>query len=133
MKTFPRTAGFTLVEMLLVLLIAGLLAGLAVPRLSLMLQRFEIASQRKQILSDIEGLGYRAYVAGRPLVLSGEPAPDQPLALPAGWTLKIPAPIRYAENGVCFGGKLTLISPDGLEEAFRLESPRCRPLPGAGS
>ena len=132
----PAARGFTLIEMLVVLTIIAMLAGLVTPVLFHLARRYEISAQRQQILVDLAQLGYRAYLTGQPLIL-GESAdhgaapgavPAKPaLALPEGWVLETPKPITYSFGGICNGGALTLIDPDKVRHDIRMKAPRCRP------
>ena len=110
--------GFTLVEILVVLAIVGLLAGVALPQLQKMASSVEISTQRTAIKSAIEELGYRAYVSGKPIALtnangissSGNTPREQPLIIPSGWRLQVLQPVIYAINGICSGGRITPVS-----------------------
>lgn len=134
--------GFTLIEILVVLVIAGFLTGIALPRLQEMVRSIELDGQRKNIVGRLEGLGYRAYSQGTPLRLTSLPLdkdapPEAPLLqLPAGWQIKVAKPVDYASNGVCSGGMVTIVSPDNDSRPFDMKPPLCRLTPddrGGGS
>ena len=130
--SFRRSdAGFTLVEILVVLVIAGLLAGIALPRLQSLARSMELSGQRKEIASQVEGLGYRAYTEGRALRLTALPdaKSELPVQLPEGWRIVVAEPIEYGVNGACRGGKLTLVYPDETRQGYELRPPMCRMEP----
>lgn len=130
MLNWTDSRGFTLVEILVVLVVIGLIAGVAMPNMVKMLQSTERASQRATLLGEIAGLGYRAYLTGQPLTLGEAPAAgaklQPPFQIPKGWQLETPQPITYNFNGICSGGKIILVSPDERRETFHLEPPRCK-------
>jgi prepilin-type N-terminal cleavage/methylation domain-containing protein len=134
------TRGFTLIEMLVVLTIVAMLAGLVTPVLFRLARRFEISAQRQQILVDLAQLGYRAYLTGQPLTLGqsaesgtvlgaipATPTPTPALTLPEGWVLEAKKPITYSFGGICSGGAITLIDPDKVRHDIRMKAPRCKP------
>lgn len=127
-----RPCGFTLLEILVVLAIVGMLASVALPQLQRMATSVELSNQRTNLKLAIEGLGYQAYAGGKPLVLNAIPSDSKdgkqglPLQVPEGWWLSVSQPIRYAINGVCGGGMISIIDPEKNRETFLLKPPLCR-------
>ncbi len=101
----PMTAqrGFTLLEILVVLAIAGLLSAVALPQFSVISDRLEFTLNRESFERELSGLGYRAFTEGRPFVLSGqyprkpEAEPEGPLSQPP--TLAVASPDEIMEPG----------------------------------
>ena len=71
-------AGFTLVELLVVLVIVSLIAGFSLPRLSALYASVENAGQRGLIIDQVEGLGYQAYISGHSIVLEASRESEDP-------------------------------------------------------
>jgi len=123
--------GFTLLELLVVLAIMGVMVSIVVTGFERMYLGLQSRLQRDQVLSEVAGLGYRAYILGQSFSLDGAQF-DQPLAdgqpllsLPEGWEVKTKKPILYLFNGYCSGGRLEIISPSGAKDIVSLEPPRC--------
>lgn len=93
--------GFTLLELLVVLALISLLAGMVVPNLQRTIESIERSTQREQIISDIGQLSYRAFTAGMKFELNEEklgvqlPDGSPMLLLPEGWTINISKPIGF--------------------------------------
>ena len=74
---FQNKSAYTLVELLVVLLIFSLLAGMAVPRLITMYDSVQAAYERDEILSRISGLTYQAFKQGKKFKLTHYPVEKQ--------------------------------------------------------
>jgi prepilin-type N-terminal cleavage/methylation domain-containing protein len=134
-----RQHGYTLIELLVVMLILGLLVGIAVPNLQHMYNTVERDAQREAAVGAVTGLAYRAYVTGQPITLAKGPSDAKTLnrlvadnetaadegEFPKGWQIDLADPIVFNFLGLCSGGRLKLVAPDGGEEAFLLKGPRC--------
>jgi len=122
----PRMRGFSLLEMLVVLVLLGLAAGLVAPSLSRTADRVQAAGDRDDVLRRVQGLPVIARQAGRPLRWEAGSLIERPgLAWPSGWRVVALTPLELAANGWCGGAQLQAQGP-GL--AIRLEAlaPDCR-------
>lgn len=66
------TRGFTLLEMLVVLVIIGLTAGVVVPRMTTMGASFDFALKREAFEQTLNGLAYQAFRDNQDLLLLGD-------------------------------------------------------------
>lgn len=131
-RSHRTSRGFTLLELLVVLTVVGLVTALVAPNLGRMVGSMERAVLRDGLVADIAGLSFRAYSLGQGFELSdagfnlrlrdGDPV----LAVPSGWRVQVDRPIRFGFNGLCSGGSLSVLSPDGVVEKLRLEAPACQ-------
>ena len=110
-----RSVGFTLIEMLLVMMIVGLLTSLTAPRIAANLDSYEAASQQREIEDQLRQLPRRVRYSGKVLELprdlvvpdlgDGGPA----LRLPDGWALNFSPPLRISPRGACASSSLELV------------------------
>ena len=123
----PRaSAGYSLVEVIMVLVLLSLVTSAVIPSLSSTLDRFKLRSNQDEVLIQLSGLGYLAYQKQQTIVLHPEDDLGDVFDLPEGWDIEIKAPIRYEANGVCLGGTITLVYEQETEN-FLLIAPFCRP------
>ena len=145
----PSPGGFTLLELLLVIVLLGFLVSLILPRLDQLYLSFLFWLDQDRVEREIAALGGRAYLEGKALSLSTwpPPAPGSPaaaarstaagteplagsgepvkLALPEGWRVVVDPPILFRPDGACSGGEV-VIEAGEVRRSFRLEPPRCR-------
>lgn len=121
------SGGFTLLEMLFVLVIVGLLVGLTAPRFGAGIDRYEALSRRQALEDQIRQLPRRARLAATALELprdlkaenlgDGSPA----LTLPDGWSIDFTPPLIISQLGACSASAITLTTPDTSEQAHRYQ------------
>lgn len=145
MTTAP-TAGFSLLELIVVLVLVGLLVALAFPNLQRLYGSAARNTERDRILDQIAALGREAMAHRQSYFVAdadradngfGEDAADghfapYVVAVPEGWRLRVDAPVLARANGVCLGGEVTLLHEDAAPFTAKLEAPFCRVRSNAG-
>ena len=165
----PFARGFTLVEMLVVLLLGALLTATVLPAMQRVLEGSQYRTSRDAIVGRLGELSYEAFASGHSIVLTSSagtdaaappasitappaapvsgvalapggaagaplapaqpaPPPRYPVDLPEGWAIEVKHPIRFAFNGICEGGELTLFPPGRPPERLTLAAPMCQPV-----
>ena len=123
----PRaSSGYSLIEVIVVLVLLSLVTSVDIPNLSSPINRFQLRSNQNEVLIQLSGLGYLAYQKQQAIVLYPEDDLGDVFDLPEGWSIKLEAPIRYQANGICLGGTITIVFEQETEE-FLLAAPFCRP------
>lgn len=131
----PAGGGFTLIELIVVLVILGLIAGLVLPNMPGLFASATRATERDRILDQIAALGAEAMRQGRDFAVLGtdvdvDPAAytdfePYPLVVPSGWEVRVEAPILIRANGVCLGGRVTLLHSETPPTELELVPPLC--------
>ncbi len=112
--------------MLVVLALIGLLAGVALPNLSRMLEAYSASIQWAELTAEIDELPFRAYSQSRTMQFNEATASQLLAKLPPGWKVKMNTAIRYRDNGWCDGGQILIITDSGEQRQFDLSAPQCR-------
>lgn len=135
-----RSAGFTLLELIVVLALVGLVIVLAVPNLERLYEGITRKAEQGRILNQIAGLGRVAMLRGRAYAVygTGENADEarvdrrvlgfEPydLEIPDGWEVSLDRPLLVRANGVCLGATVTLAHRGVSAARVVLSAPYCR-------
>ncbi|HAI58554.1 MAG TPA: hypothetical protein DCM32_01570 [Xanthomonadaceae bacterium] len=118
--------GFTLIEMLVVLVILGMAAALVAPALARTAERVRESGEREDVRRLLQAMPALARQQGHALVWDA----GMPMALPGrdwpeGWQVVALSPIRIAANGWCSGGELQARGGETTMH-FAVNAPDCR-------
>lgn len=115
--------GFTLIEILVVLILLGLTSALVLPKFPAIYDRFKSRAEQDNFFQGLSVLSLKAYTEQKTIILNETSAPEL-LEIPNGWELNIEAPIIYKPNGLCLGGDLSYIAK-GIKTPIKLAPPHC--------
>jgi general secretion pathway protein G len=121
MKGYQR--GFTLLELLVVITLIGLIAGVVAPRFINLGDKLTLKNQRLEVRQKINGLPLLALRNGAALRIDANGAP---LALPEGWRVTAKTPVIYQSNGSCLGGLIEVWQGDSHRDSIPLQPPLCQ-------
>jgi prepilin-type N-terminal cleavage/methylation domain-containing protein len=125
-----RSAGFTLLETLMVLVLMGLVGSLVIPRIASIYDSVVLRDELADILHQIEALPLAAYQLSQTFVLGDDGEDAAPvLKLESQWQLNTDDRVSYRPNGFCTGGKIALQHHSGRVWQYQLTAPFCRPEP----
>jgi len=117
--------GFTLLEMLVVLVILGMAAAIVAPSLSRNAERMRDAAERGDVQRALGRLPLVARSTGRSLALAaGEPLPAAWGPWPDGWVVVATTPIAVEASGFCASAEVQA-ARDGRRHRFVLREPDC--------
>lgn len=114
--------GFTLLEVLVVLVLLGLAAGVAAPRTLQALTAAQERGWRNDMKARIEALPVRAFLAGEALSLDAQTLLRELPPPQAAVELQMQAPLRYTALGLAGGGELSLKFDARPAERWRVEA-----------
>ena len=115
MISIARQRGFTLLELLVVLTLLGLAAGVVAPRASRWLDAAAERGWKADLKAQIEGLPIRAFLAGTPLVVDAQQLQAALPGRPAGLQIQMKRALRYGATGAAGGGAVEIQTRDARE------------------
>ena len=128
-----------MIELLVVLALLAVLAAVVLPNFERMTASAARETEREHILNQFAGIGMAAMLDGRDYVVLGTDQIDEddaeavllgrtpyPLDVPDGWDVVVEEPILVRNNGVCLGGRLTLLHDELDPVDVELVAPLCR-------
>lgn len=124
-------AGFTLIEMVVVMTLIGLMAGIALPAMQRWFDSISARAQLSEVSIQFQQLASRAALLSQTVVLNkaswrekmsdGEAA----LALPEGWSITSATPVTFFHSGICDGGLVDLLGPQQRKVQLQIARASC--------
>jgi prepilin-type N-terminal cleavage/methylation domain-containing protein len=123
--------GFTLLELLVVLAMVSMLAGLVGPAAVRAVEGAETRALHRRLVAVVEALPLEAYRSGQPLALNATELRARlgPAAKDA--QLRLQQPLAYSAEGVARGAQLSLVDARGGERVWVVQpvSGKVEPAP----
>jgi general secretion pathway protein G len=120
--TQPQRA-FTLLELLVVLSLIGLVAGVVAPRFIDVSDKLTLKNQLLEVRQKVNGLPLLALHQGSIVRIDAQ---GSPLELPSGWRVTADPPVTYQSNGSCLGGQIEIWKGKTRRDAILLQPPFCQ-------
>lgn len=115
-----RRRGYTLIEILVVLVLLSLVAGIAAPLGLRTLRNAETRAMERKLGAVLDDLPQRAFRRGEPLTVDADAlAREVELAADQG-ELRLPQPLRYRADGSAEGGELQWLRPGDPVRRWRI-------------
>ncbi len=117
-------AGFTLLELLVVLAIVGIMVALVAPRLVGTVDAIQVSGDRAEVARQIADLPVMARLSGAGVRLSKDADLAGFMVLPKGWSAHLLAPLDVSALGVCGASVVRVAGPRGVED-WQIRAPDC--------
>lgn len=119
-------AGFTLLELLIVLALVSMVAAMVAPRLQRTYDAVARSGDRAEAVRQLERLPLLARERGTAIDIAADDAQALAglLALPQGWTANPVDPLQVEASGLCHPAKVR-VAGGGSVETWTLAAPDC--------
>lgn len=114
---------FTLLELLVVLSLIGLVAGIVAPRFIDASDKLTLKNQLLEVRQKVNGLPLQAQSKESALRIDAQ---GSPLELPEGWRVTADPPAIYQSNGSCLGGQIEIWKGKTRRDSITLSAPFCQ-------
>jgi len=134
-------AGFTLIEMLIVMVLLGLMTSLTLPAMQRWHDGIQVRAKVTSVVEALRAAGFAAAASRRDLRMdrssfavvpaSGVPNPSAAagqvvrLPLPAGWLVRGVQPAAFLANGLCLPGAVDFVAEGGEQVTVQVQGPIC--------
>lgn len=128
-RTF--SCGFTLIEMMAVLTLAALMAGVALPAMQRWFDSISERAQLTEISIQFQRLASRAALLSETVKLSKLNWTDKlgdgsaTLSLPDDWSIANEKPVVFFHSGICEGGIVELTGPQARKVKLNIAAVSC--------
>lgn len=126
-----RVKGFTLIEMMAVLTLAALMAGVAIPAMQRWFDSISERAQLTEVSIQFQRLASRAALLSQTVRLNKELWNEKlgdgeaTLALPEGWSVINEKDVVFYHSGVCGGGIVDLSGPQTRKVQLQIAAVSC--------
>jgi prepilin-type N-terminal cleavage/methylation domain-containing protein len=126
-----RAKGFTLIEMMAVLTLAALMAGVAIPAMQRWFDSISERAQLTEVSIQFQRLASRAALLSQTVKLNKESWNEKlgdgeaTLALPEGWSVVSDKVVTFYHSGVCGGGVVDLSGPQERKVQLQITAVSC--------
>ena len=133
----PVNWGFSLLELMVVLVLLGGITSLALPNLTRLYESISLKLERDAIVDELQGLGALALASRQALILPMDSQSSElylgesgnftkhSLSLPANWHIELDRDLVVRANGVCLGAEVLMFHRDEEYARLDLKAPYC--------
>jgi len=129
-------SGFSLLELMVVLVLLGGITSLALPNLTRLYESINLKLERDDILDQLQGLGGLALASRQAIIVSmripGDDSAESQrnyiehsLVLPDGWHVELDRDLIVRANGVCLGAEVSIFHLGEAYAVVNLKAPYC--------